>query len=428
MRTISIITPWAGDTAADLLPDYSRAVAGAEVITVDNASAAATAAALKQWHAEHGIYLRNETNAGFAAGNNQGYAHATGDIIIFLNSDVAPSGDWLRMVAADVRDGALYGPELGQQCVGGRWLPYLSGWCIAATRATWEQLIPAWSGPWDDEAFPGPYWEDNDLCLRALQAGLSLVQTAWPIQHKGGRTAGPLTRWAASFEVNRRTFGERVAAATNKRTNEQTNNSPMYAAYMQQVYTQSDIQHHLPLLFSLARGNVLELGTRSGVSTAALLAGVEQHGGHVWSVDLDPRSAQVAAGHPLWTFVQADSRDAHAVYEALPADAARYSHLGQAIDSPVFDLILVDTLHTYTHVQQELDTWWRAVKPGGHICIHDPETFPGVRRAVQEFCDARGWPVTFVLPCNGMAVIEVPPAQPVERAGAAIEQYLAGAK
>lgn len=36
------------------------------------------------------------------------------------------------------------------------------------------------------------------------------------------------------------------------------------------------------------------------------------------------------------------------------------------------------------------------------------ETFPGVRRAVTEFCAARGWPVTFVLPCNGMAVIEVP--------------------
>jgi hypothetical protein len=40
--------------------------------------------------------------------------------------------------------------------------------------------------------------------------------------------------------------------------------------------------------------------------------------------------------------------------------------------------------------------------------MHDPETFPGVRRAAQEFADAHGWPITFVLPCNGMAVIVRP--------------------
>ena len=51
--------------------------------------------------------------------------------------------------------------------------------------------------------------------------------------------------------------------------------------YQQHLATPSDIQHHLGLLFSLARGNVLELGTRSGVSTAALLAGVERQGGRV---------------------------------------------------------------------------------------------------------------------------------------------------
>ncbi|HEX6293365.1 MAG TPA: CmcI family methyltransferase [Herpetosiphonaceae bacterium] len=427
MPKISIITPWSSETL-DLLPDYSRAVAGAEVVTVDNASGPATAAALREWHAEHGIYRRNDHNAGFAAGNNQGYARATGDIIVFLNSDVVPAGDWLGMVAADVRDGALYGPELGQQCVGGRWLPYLSGWCIAATRATWEQLIDEWNerderhaivGPWDAIYYPGPYWEDNDLCLRALQAGISLVQTAWPIQHKGGRTAGALSRWAESFEANRRTFGDRVWASLKP-----TQPTPTYATYLNHLYTPSDIQHHLPLLYSLARGNVLELGTRSGVSTAALLAGVEQHGGYVWSVDVDPRSSQVAAGHPLWQFIQGSSIERETVN-------VLYDHFAKVLppeSNPLINLLFIDTLHTYQHVKAELELWSHWVREGGHICIHDPETFPGVRRAVQEFCDARGWPVTFVLPCNGMAVIEVPPAQPVERAGAAIESYLAGAK
>ena len=171
--------------------------------------------------------------------------------------------------------------------------------------------------------------------------------------------------------------------------------TPTYAAYLQQCATASDIQHHLPLLFSLARGDVLELGTRSGVSTAALLAGVELRGGHVYSVDTDPHSAQVAAGHPQWTFTQGDS--------TAPQTVATFGNLQ-------FTLCLVDTLHRTDHVAAELALWAPHMAPGGTICIHDTETFPGVRVAVDTFCREHNWPVTYVLPCNGMAVVEVPPA------------------
>jgi predicted O-methyltransferase YrrM len=407
LKTLSIVSPWSGSTA-DLLADFDAATIGAQLIIVDNASDEATAAALQTLPADRGVVIRNATNAGFAAGNNQGYAHASGDVIIFLNSDIAGDPAWLRLVADDVQDGALYGPALGRQLVGGRWLPYLEGWCIAATRATWEQLkweVQGWFsgepymstiGPWDDLDYPGPYWEDNDLCFRALQAGIALVQTQWTIQHKGGRTAGPLMRHAASFERNRQTFTARVQAAETPSVS-----TPTYAAYQQHVHTPSDIQHHLPLLYSLARGNVLELGTRSGVSTAALLAGVEAHGGHVWSVDIDERSAKVAEGHPLWTFMCCDSRNGNGVWSGI-----RRQHPDDPVDR--FDLILIDTEHTLDMASAELSVWGDFLAPGGTICMHDPETFPGVRRAATEFAAARGWPITFVLPCNGMAVIERP--------------------
>lgn len=391
MKTISIITPW--KNGFHLLPDYAAAVAGAhEVITIDNGSDPETANALAN---AGGTNIRNETNVGFAAANNQGYVKATGDIIVFLNSDVAPAGPWLQMVAADVKDGALYGPSLQYQLVAGRHLPYLEGWCVAGTRATWERLVQPpvvgttqLHGPWDHSFFSGPYWEDNDLCLRALQAGLALVQTVWPIQHKGGQTAGAIVKHAKSFAANERTFTERVLAAFPE---QQAAVTEMHSRYQAHCVSPSDIQHHLPLLFSLARGNVLELGTRSGVSTAALLAGVEMHGGHVWSVDIDPRSAQVAAGHPLWTFVQSDSRNPE-----LPAQVG------------TVDTLLIDSEHTWEMATAELALWGLHVAPGGVILMHDPETFPGVRRAAQEFADAHGWPITFVLPNNGMAVIERP--------------------
>jgi hypothetical protein len=296
---------------------------------------------------------------------------------------------------------ALYGPSLQQQLVAGVALPYLEGWCVAATRATWNNLLVdrgsgLKDGPWDAAAYPGPYWEDNDLCLRALEAGVGLVQTAWPIQHKGGRTAGSLARWAESFAANERTFTERVIPLLPRIRPLAMPATPAQQAYAAHCAQLSDIQHHLPLLFALARGHVVELGTRTGVSTAALLAGVELRGGHVSSIDVDARSAQVAAGHPQWTFRQGSSTDPD-----LAAQVARNA------EAP-FQLALVDTLHTEAQVAAELALWAPYMAPGGAICVHDTETFPGVRVAAETFCRERGWPVTFVLPCNGMAVIEVP--------------------
>lgn len=390
MPTISIIVPFAGSTA-DLIPDLKAATEGCELIIIDNASDEGTREALKGIGAE--VYIRNDQNLGFAAGNNQGYARATGDIIMFLNSDVAAAPGWLRAVLADVKEGALYGPSLQAQLVAGRHLPYLEGWCVVATRETWHAICTTSksAGPWASTAYPGPYWEDNALCYEALLLGVDLIQTAWQVQHKGGRTAGPIMKHGESFARNERTFTERVLA-----TIKPLDVTPTWQRYMQAAYTQSDIQQHLGLLYSLARGNVLELGTRTGVSTSALLAGVEARGGHVWSVDIDPNSAQVAPGHPQWTFIQSDSRDVATVLKGLPEDVED------------FDVILVDTIHTYEHVVEELAVWRKYLRCGAHILLHDPETFPGVRRAITEFCERTGWQVTFILPCNGMAVIEVP--------------------
>ena len=405
---LSIVTPWAGPTVQDLANDYYAACSGvSEVVTIDNGTPEEHAAILQEMtHALAGVYIRNERNEGFAAANNQGYARATGDIVIFLNSDIAAPAGWLDAVRADVKDGALYGPSLQAQFVAGRHLPYIEGWCIAATRGTWEKIrcdpirdkqaaekgygvFPSvgWLGPWDALAYPGPYWEDNDLCLRALSLGITLVQTAWPVQHKGGRTAGPIMRHGESFARNEQTFTARALAALPA-----FDPTPTWAQYMQAYHTDSDIRHHLGLLYSLARGNVVELGTRGGVSTAALLAGLERAGGHLWSVDIDERCASVAAGHPLWTFVLGSSTDV--------------SLIAQCPD-PI-DVLFIDTEHNFEQCSAELAIWAELVRPGGHILLHDPETFPGVRRAIEEFCKERGWPVTFVLPNNGMAVVEVP--------------------
>jgi len=84
--------------------------------------------------------------------------------------------------------------------------------------------------------------------------------------------------------------------------------------YQQVLLMWSDVQAHLPRLYAAAKGIVVELGVRAGISTTALLAGVEAHQGELWSVD---RNCGCGAlfHHPQWRFICADSLEA-AAFEA----------------------------------------------------------------------------------------------------------------
>ncbi len=130
----------------------------------------------------------------------------------------------------------------------------------------------------------------------------------------------------------------------------------------------SDIQDHLPRLHAAAKGKCLEIGVRSGVSTSALLAGIEANGGHLVSVDINP--CAVFQGHPQWTFIQADTlRDTQALKLLLNED---------------WDLLFVDGDHTYEGALSDLVHFGKRSKL---ILVHDTDApnFPGVRQAVEQF-------------------------------------------
>lgn len=177
---ISVVTAWYNHS--ELIPAYERAVKGAQVIIVDNASDGITSDALRGMVERlGGIYIRNDSNAGFAAANNQGLAQATGEIVVFLNNDVEPWGDWLAIIA-QLKRGGLYSPSMRMQYVSGVPLMYLEGWCLAGYRADFER-IGGWAKDWQ-----GLYWEDNELCWRASRAGLRLEQINLPLRHLSNYT------------------------------------------------------------------------------------------------------------------------------------------------------------------------------------------------------------------------------------------------
>ncbi len=163
---------------------------------------------------------------------------------------------------------------------------------------------------------------------------------------------------------------------------------PRDVAWIEFTRQYTDIQEHLPVLALLARdlGRVVELGVRSGVSTAAFLQGGATS---LCSVDISNCSAVVQQRAQFnWNtkheFVQSDSL-------TFPPRAT--------------DLLFIDTLHEGNQLLAEL----RRHAPTTTTCIllHDTETYGqngegggrGLRSALDQFLqenpswrEARHWP------------------------------------
>lgn len=213
MSKVSIITPvWnqIQHTARYLIQNYQayRMANDAEFVIIDNGSGDGTHKLLKDYQArmDNLKVITNETNQGFPIACNQGARKAAGDILLFLNNDVQVYGDYISELLKVMDDDILAGPELNQHntgwnVFGGATVPYIAGWCLALTKATYEAL-----GGFDERYTPCDY-EDMDLCYNAVKAGRSLVRLELPITHISGGSAMP-DRLAIT-ERNRTKFAEK---------------------------------------------------------------------------------------------------------------------------------------------------------------------------------------------------------------------------
>src|SRR5205807_7563496 len=115
--------------------------------------------------------------------------------------------------------------------------------------------------------------------------------------------------------------------------------------------------------------NIVELGTRNGNSTLALLEAARHIGGHVTSVEIDvcllARERVEKAGlNAFWTFLHAD--DMQLSPPQIPES---------------IDLLFVDTNHLYATTLGELNKYTQYLKKGGWVALHDYVSFAGVNRA-----------------------------------------------
>ena len=156
-----------------------------------------------------------------------------------------------------------------------------------------------------------------------------------------------------------------------------------------------DIDVHCPWMESVAKGNILEIGVRTGISTAAFLLGIEQNGGHLYSVDINPDCIAAIGSHPQWTFLAGDSKNVGWLLSKIPAK---------------LDVLFIDGDHSYEGVKSDLDNYGFLVQSGGSIVLHDVCSGydPGVRQAFDEFISATKWEAEIYPSWVGLGRILVP--------------------
>jgi len=145
-----------------------------------------------------------------------------------------------------------------------------------------------------------------------------------------------------------------------------------------QMTQPTDIHEHLQTLHMLTielnLKNILELGTRTGESTIALLLAAKELGGKMTSVDIDPCE---------------DTKD-----EVKKLDLEQYWDFIQGDDLKLnwdkqIDHLFIDTSHTYDQTISELKKFEPYVRKGGLISLHDTVSCLPVLKAINDFISKR---------------------------------------
>lgn len=126
-----------------------------------------------------------------------------------------------------------------------------------------------------------------------------------------------------------------------------------------------DMKDHALILYGTTIGmnakTVFEIGVRRGASTMMFLLALRQTGGHLLSIDINPRAERTRdvvernGLGPYWTFIHADSKE---FWKRWP------------LSDPV-DIMFIDGDHTLEGVMSDFRNYSGKVRKDGLILLHD---------------------------------------------------------
>jgi predicted O-methyltransferase YrrM len=179
----------------------------------------------------------------------------------------------------------------------------------------------------------------------------------------------------------------------------------------------TNVNKHLLRLYELVKTLpkdkvVVELGVNRGETTIALLAAVNDTGGHLYSNDvqncndlgenLEDYRDGLQKYNPNWTFLLGDDLV-----------------IGKEWRMPI-DFLYIDTVHSYEQTIQELRIWGKWLKPNAIIALHDTDpnnVHPnwngisyaegGVLKAIYEYMEENRGMFSFINypECYGLGVL-----------------------
>ncbi len=181
-----------------------------EIVVVDDVSPDGVACVVEGF--EGVLLIRNEKNLGFAGTCSVGFAHTTGEVVLFLNSDtVVPRDGLFRLIESlmsshsvaaagpysnntghhqqipatyqSIETMHLFAGDIARRDVDDEDVDMLVGFCLAVKRRVLEEV-----GLFDIRFQIGMF-EDNDLCYRIRRAHLRLVLAKRAfVHHTGSRS------------------------------------------------------------------------------------------------------------------------------------------------------------------------------------------------------------------------------------------------
>lgn len=228
------------ESIATNLKDHYR------LIIVDDGSSSPTAEFLAEFCARvpHAKIVRNEIALGYCKAANIGLRQSSADFVILLNSDTIVTSNWadkLRKAVRSVEGAGIVGPlsnaasyqsipsvrgtsrqtavnllplgmsaeDLNEWCASRVRntsaeviVPLVHGFCFGITRETIDMI-----GFFDEEAFPRGYGEENDYCLRAVNAGiLPVVALDTFVYHAKSKSYSDETRFVLAEKAQEKLY------------------------------------------------------------------------------------------------------------------------------------------------------------------------------------------------------------------------------
>lgn len=122
---------------------------------------------------------------------------------------------------------------------------------------------------------------------------------------------------------------------------------------------------------------IVECGVRYGGATTFFGYLCERDGGHLYGIDIDDCSDVIETDS--WTFIESDDRDVDNIILA-----------NQELRSGI-DLLYVDSLHHFRHVEKVVEKWYPYLKEGAYIYFDDVDDMRRSMKSAYEFRMIRRW-------------------------------------